>query len=300
MLKDIGTIHHHNIVQSDESYHKEYTPSSNPTNHRTRLGQHFNSTIVKNGLSNFDQYAKVTPSQLEQVLLHSLLPGFIPLRPISGFEHVFKSFANQSLWLSLDYNDDTSCILDGMLAQSLVIIHDGSYMKEVSTHISLAATMIYCRIAKAQFRCTWAEQFASAGSYHGEILGGIMMQLILNVAASKCHDAIPLVVVVCDNNGVVSHGNEPLCPYLTNQSQADMLCIFKNLISAQPFHVQYKYVQLHADDTKRCQDYSLKEQINIKVDSLAKKALMAAHSTCKCMESAFPNEQIWIFMGGKR
>jgi hypothetical protein len=33
------------------------------------------------------------------------------------------------------------------------------------------------------------------------------------------------------------------------------------------------------------------EQINIKVDSLAKKALKAAHSTGKCIKSAFPNEQ---------
>ena len=82
-----------------------------------------------------------------------LVPGFVPLRPISGFEHVIKPFANQSLWLSLDYNGDGSWILDGMLAQSLVIIHDGPYMKEVLTHISSAATMIYCRIAKAQCKC---------------------------------------------------------------------------------------------------------------------------------------------------
>jgi hypothetical protein len=47
--------------------------------------------------------------------------------------NVIKSFANQSLWLSLDYDGDGSWILDGMLAQqSLVIIHDGPYMKEVS------------------------------------------------------------------------------------------------------------------------------------------------------------------------
>jgi hypothetical protein len=43
-----------------------------------------------------------------------------------------------------------------------------------------------------------------------------------------------------------------------------------------------------------------KELINIKVDSLAKKALMAAHSTGKCIQSAFPNEQIWISMEGKK
>jgi hypothetical protein len=97
---------------------------------------------MENCPSDFDQYASVTPSQLGQVLLHSLVPGFIPVCPISGFEQVIKSFANQSLWLSLDYDGDGSWILDGMLAQSLVIIHDGSYMKEVSTHISLAATMI--------------------------------------------------------------------------------------------------------------------------------------------------------------
>jgi hypothetical protein len=42
----------------------------------------------------------------------------------------------------------------------------------------------------------------------------------------------------------------------------------------------------------------LKEQINIKVNSLAKKALMVAHSTGKCIKSAFPNEQIWMSMGG--
>jgi hypothetical protein len=162
----------------------------------------------------------------------------------------------------------------------------------VLTHISLAATMIYCRIAKAQYKCTWAKQLASAGSYRGEILGGIMTQLILNAAASKCNNATPLVMVDCDNNGVVSHRNEPFHPFPTNQSQADILCVFKNLISTQPFRVRYKYMQLHANDTKRWRDCSLKEQINIKVDSLAKKALMAAHSTGKCIKSAFPNEQI--------
>ncbi len=88
---------------------------------------------------------------------------------------MIKSFENQSLWLSLDYDGDGSWILDGMLAQSLVIIHDGSYMKEVSTHISLVATMIYCRIAKAQCKCTWAKQLASAGSYCGKILGGVII-----------------------------------------------------------------------------------------------------------------------------
>jgi hypothetical protein len=149
MLNGIGTILHNIIVQGDKMYHKEYSPSSNPIDCRTRLGRRVNSTIMKNGPSNFHHYASITSSQLGQVLLHSLVLGFISPQPISGFEHVIKTFANLSLWLSLDYNGDGSWILDEMLAQSLVIIHDGSCIKEVSLNISLAATMLYCTIAKA-------------------------------------------------------------------------------------------------------------------------------------------------------
>jgi hypothetical protein len=140
-----------------------------------------------------------------------------------------------------------------MLAQFLVIILDGSYIKEVLPNISLVATMIYCAIVKAQCKYMWAKQSTSAGSYHGEILGGVMTQLILNAAESKCHDAIPLVMVDCDNNGAVSHGNKPLCPFLTNQSQANILCIFKNLVGAQPFRIDintYSHMTMTQRDGK--------------------------------------------------
>jgi hypothetical protein len=97
-----------------------------------------------------------------------------------------------------------------MLAESLIIIHDGSYMNEISSIISSAATMIYCTIAKAQCKCTWAEMSTSAGWYRGEILGGVMTQLILHAAAASYHGAIPPVVVDCDNNGVIIHGNNSI------------------------------------------------------------------------------------------
>jgi hypothetical protein len=230
MLNNIGTILHHNIVQGDKTYHKEYTPSSNPINRRNRAGQRLNSTIMKNGAPNFNQYASVTPSQLGQALLHSLVPGFISLRPISVFEHVIKSFANQSLWLSLDFDGDGSWILDGMLAQSLIIIHDGSYMKEVTTHISLVATMIYCRIAKAQCKCTWAKQSASAGSYPGEILSEVMTQLILNAAASKCHDAIPLLWLIVITMGLFPTGMNPSAHFLPTSCRQIFFAISKTLL----------------------------------------------------------------------
>ena len=112
------------------------------------------------------------------------------------------------------------------------------------------------------------QHLQSAGSYRGKILGGVMTQLMLHAAAASYHGAIPPVVVNCDNNSVVFHGNNSTQPLPTNQSQADLLRIFKNLVSSQTFRVQYKYATSHADDKKKWQDCSLKERINIKVDTV--------------------------------
>jgi hypothetical protein len=233
LLDNFGTTLHHNIVWGINLYHKVYLPSSNTLACRTWSGQ-LVSNLIAYGHSNFQRWASVTLSQEGQVFFHSSLACFEPIHPVSGFKNVIR-FANQSLWVSLDYNGDGSWILEGMLAQSLIIIHDGSYMREISPFISSAATMIYCTIAKVRSKCTWAEMLTSAGSYHGEILGGIMMHLPLHAAAASYHGAVPPVVVDCDNNGVVFHENNSSQPLPTNQSQADLLQTFKNLVSTHTF-----------------------------------------------------------------
>jgi hypothetical protein len=111
---------------------------------------------------------------------------------------------------------------------------------------------------------------------------------------------IPRVGADCDNNGIVSHGNTPHIPLSTNQTQADLLRVFKNLVLNQSFTVKYRYVQSHVDDSKKWRDCSLKERINIKVDALAQKSIKAAHSTGEVIESTFPKEELWIEMGGRK
>ena len=127
-----------------------------------------------------------------------------------------------------------------------------------------------------------------------------MIQLILKAAATGYNGMIPNGGADCDHNGIVSHGSMPHIPLSTNQTQADLLRVFKNLVSNQSFTVKYKYMQSHADDSKKWQDCSLKEWINIKVDALAKKSIKAAHSTGEYIQSTFPNEELWIEMGGRK
>jgi hypothetical protein len=50
--------------------------------------------------------------------------------------------------------------------------------------------------------------------------------------------------------------------------------------------MRYKHVKAHADDTKSWQDCTLKEQINIKVNRLAKKSLKAEMSMGKFIEAS--------------
>jgi hypothetical protein len=288
------------ITQENKEYHQIYTPTSNPFARRTTSRQSFISDRVAMGASDIHTYANITHVQQGHVLLHSTIPMYVPSSPVSGFEKTIRHFANQSLWVSLDYNGDGSWILDSMLVQSPIIIHDGSYMKEISPDICSAATMIYCLITKYRCKCTWAKRSAFSGSYRGEILGGIMTQLILNAASSSYKDCIPPVIVDCDNNGVVSHSNIPLWSLPTNQPQADVLSVFKHLVSIQPFPVKVNYVQSHTDKTKKWQDCTLKEQINIKVDRLTKKALKAAHCTGQFIGGTFLYKQIWVTMGGKK
>ncbi len=124
--------------------------------------------------------------------------------------------------------------------------------------------------------------------------------LILKAAATGLNKKIPHVGVDCDSNGIVTHGNNPCNPLSTNQTQVDLLRVFKNLVANQPFAVKFKYGKAHMDDTKRWRDCMLKERINIKVNGLAKKSLRAAISTCKFINRVFSNEQVWIEMGRKK
>jgi hypothetical protein len=217
--------------------------------------------------------------QLGQVLLHSTVTVAISSVVSLDFETNLRSYGNKTLWKSLDNDGDGSWILEGMINRSLIIIHDGSYMKEISPLISSAASMIYCTKAKKRCKCMWAEKSESAGSYQGEILGGIVTQLILKAAATGYKGKIPRVDADCDNNAVITHGNTPHIPLSANQTQADLLPVFKNLVSIKPFNVKYKYVQSHVDNSKKWQDCTLKEWINIRVDALMKKSIKAAHST---------------------
>jgi hypothetical protein len=118
---------------------------------------------------------------------------------------------------------------------SLIVVHNGSYMKDISTSISAVAVMILCAVTGSICKCTIAEYSESASSYRGKILGAVLTQVILWAAAAGKMGPYLIVTEDCDNNGVVLHGNSPFSPLSSTQTQADVLQIMKRLIAQQHF-----------------------------------------------------------------
>jgi hypothetical protein len=115
------------------------------------------------------------------VRLHSCSAPPRFLEPPTQFLQVLASWENQSLWKHLKCDGDGSWVLDAIIAGSLDIVHDGSYMKKVAPKVcSISMALIMrCRNTDQELTCTWVELSASADNYRGELLGGLCCSLLL-------------------------------------------------------------------------------------------------------------------------
>jgi hypothetical protein len=68
----------------------------------------------------------------------------VPENCTSMFWDTIQNDNNPSLWRNIHCDGDGKWIWQGLCSGTLLIIHDGSYMREVSPHICSAAIMIRC------------------------------------------------------------------------------------------------------------------------------------------------------------
>lgn len=186
----------------------------------------------------FKAYTSTDPASPDAVKLHSsaLIPrSLTPLSPRSVLE-ILHSWENQSLWEHLRVDGDGNWITSALVAGSLDIVHNGSYMKKVTPLVCSTALLMKCRITQAELVCTWAEMSTSADNYRGELLGALCCSLILKAAASVPATYPPTPVQRhCDNMGVIKHGNRMYSALKDGQAQADLIRLFHSLDSNLPF-----------------------------------------------------------------
>jgi hypothetical protein len=292
-----GTIAHSKVIIHEIRHYIVYSLN---LDRETRSGRRM---VRMDGLASYPLqcYASIVRVDNYTVILHSWVPEYkTPAAPMSNFWQAILNDGNQSLWRTLKCDGDGSWIGQGLLAGTLLVAHDGSYMKEVAADICSAAVMIYCTRTRQTCTCTIVENSSSAGSYRGEILGAILAQLILRAASLGMIGPYPVLNEDCDNNGVVLHGNSYTKPLPASQTQADVLRVMKKLISRQMFTIRFLYVRSHTDTIKKLSKCSMTELMNIIVDDLAQRALRHSYSSGELFDGSYPNEDFIITMGGAK
>ena len=173
-------------------------------------------------------------------------------------------------------------------------------MPEVDKEVCSAAVMIYCKVTKCRAKGSVVEKSADADNYRAELLGGLLVQLILKAASQRRTSPYAPVAIDCDNMGVVKHGNTASKALQEKQAQADVLRVFKLIMLELPLEVMYRWVASHQDDKRKWADLTLVERINVIVDRLAKRALIAGVVTQEFINSLFPFEQVRVTLDGRK
>ncbi len=91
-----------------------------------------------------------------------------------------------------------------------------------------------------------------------------------------------------------------LIPESASQKQSDVLRIMKKLISCQPFVINFFFTFNHTHDIKDWSECTIKECMNIKVDDLAKGALIHTYATHEFFDGIYPLDDFVITMGGRK
>lgn len=237
------------------------------------------------------------------IRLHSAAPIPSLTNPPVSFLAVLASWENQSLWRNLKVDDDGLWLSNAILANSLLIVHDGSYMKKVTTRACSMALIMKCRITGRELTCTWVEVSDSADNYRGEWLGALASSLILKAISytPTVYNRLP-VERNCDNMGVVKHGNNLYGVLKDGQAQADVIRLTKSLDRDLPLQYRYKWVQSHTDDKRKQIRRPLTdiEMANNRADSLCKTALIDGLLHRDFISSDFPFEPIRIRAGNSK
>lgn len=216
---------------------------------------------------------------------------------------VIRQFPNQSLWENLDLDGDGNWILDSLKMGTLICVHDGSYMELMDRSTCSAAVVLFCTEKRRLGTASCAERTdtETATNYRGELLGGLLISLILKAACSLIDGSVcPAVLLACDNNGVVGHGNNRQRSLPEKQTQVDVIRCFRSILSSLTVPIKYEHVYGHQDDKMSWSALSLEQQLNTIADKIAKDCLLQSLRKSTFISSIFPFESLRVLVRGNK
>lgn len=133
-----------------------------------------------------------------------------------------------TLWKDLRMNGDREWLLHEYSEGTLMFCHNGSYLPDKDQTCCFATMVVLGQktgqLATATY-CKYTDAY-TASNYRGELIGGILVTLLLQVCKACVHcTSNQSLDICCDNLGVVSHGNNYLQPLPKWQDQQDVLSL---------------------------------------------------------------------------
>lgn len=244
------------------------------------------------------KYASVDIASDSTVSLLSSANVFRPVAPSLDFWDVLRDLPNQTLWKYFHCDGDGSWIQRGAALGTLILSHDGSYMQQVDPTVCSAAFKLVCTHSRCCAVGSIVEQSENADNYRAEALGSLAGLLVIHAGTGK-NLPYKLVKAYCDNKGIVSHGSNDY-PLPEKQAQSDVLSLIKQYIRTLPVKVVYEHVFGHLDDVLRWDQLTYIQQLNVEMDSLAKRSLLSALVNRRFISNDFPFEDLVLKCGGNK
>jgi hypothetical protein len=255
--------------------------------------------ICDTGNPLFRKYATVEDPVPDRISLHSTIPIPTPDEPPDSILDTLKSWPNQSLWKYFRCDGDGRWIRTALLCGDLKLVHDGSYMQKLNPNICSAAFILKCNRTGKEAIGTLVEESKEADNYRAEALGAIGGILVI-MAATQCPMKYKPCQAFCDNMGIVKHASRHNSPIGEKQVHADVISLIKQYIRDSNCPISYEHVYGHLDDILQWDQLSDTQKLNVRMDTLAKRALMAAITNRDFITSIFPFEHIVMKCGGQK
>ncbi len=217
------------------------------------------------------------------------------------FLEVLREWGCSWLWEHMTIVGGTEWIAQAITAGSLVAVTDGSYIRQLYSHLCSAAFVLDCYYGRGRLVGLFKEASKAANANRGELLGLMAIHLIL-VSVNQVHKSLSgSAKVVSDCLGALQRMTY-LPPYRI-PSRCKHSDILKNILvncRDLTFSINYSHVKAHQDDTTPFKKLSRSLQLNCICDHLAKQRLSDGEAEPKGGSQLFPLEPIGIFVGGEK
>ena len=146
---------------------------------QTRTGGVYEWNHTRQGIKEGQRHATVVTLDDHKVRLHSTAVKYVSREEERSFLEVLKSYGDNTWWKIMHCDEEGEWIRRAIRMGTLVISHNGSYVPEKSSAVSGAGILAHCTSTGNSLKISLAKKSESASSYRGEILRGILAQLIL-------------------------------------------------------------------------------------------------------------------------